>query len=67
MIENLTLVSEQETFYTKSLPENIISPISPHTYRKLVRHLHEGKIVHNTYPVSYTHLELHETQLINCF
>ena len=51
MIENLTSVTEQETFYAKSLPENIvkINPISPHTYRKLVRHLREEKIVHHTY------------------
>jgi len=51
MIENLTTITEEETFQCKVLQNDSIK-INTHTtdaYRKLVRHLNSETIVHHTY------------------
>jgi diaminopimelate epimerase len=50
MIENLTNVTEEETYQCKILQNDTvkINTQNPETYRKLIRHLHCEKIVHQT-------------------
>ena len=51
MVENLTTVTEEETFQCKVLQNDTIkiSANSVDTYRKLIRHLNSEKIIHHTY------------------
>ena len=53
MVANLASVAEEETYFTKALPNNTIkiNPQSPDTYRKLIHHIREEKIVHHTYQI----------------
>lgn len=53
MIEHLALVAAEETYFTKALPNNTIkiNPQTPDTYRKLIHHIREEKIVHHTYQI----------------
>lgn len=53
MVTNLASVAEEETYFTKALPNNTIkiNPQTPDTYRKLIHHIREEKIVHHTYQI----------------
>lgn len=51
MIENLAQAVEDETYHTKTVSANTVK-INTHTvdtYRKLIRHLDDEKIIHHTY------------------
>lgn len=51
MIQNLTLATEKETFYTKTLGNNTvqINPKNPESYRKLINHVRAEKIIYHSY------------------
>jgi hypothetical protein len=53
MVDNLAKAVDEETYFTKTLSNNTvrISPLSPETYRKLIRHIQDEKIVHHTYQI----------------
>ena len=51
MIDNLSNVTEEETYLCKILRNDTvkINTQNPDTYRKLIRHLNSEKIIHHTY------------------
>jgi hypothetical protein len=51
MIENIYHIIDQEAYHTKTFSDNTvkINACRPGTYRKLVRHLKEEKIIHQSY------------------
>ena len=53
MIDGFFKVVEEETYHTKALPNNTIkvTPHTPDTYRKLIHHAGETRIVHHTYQI----------------
>jgi hypothetical protein len=53
MVDNFSQVVEEETYYSRTLPNDTIkiTTYTIDTYRKLVRHLKEEKIVHHTYQI----------------
>jgi hypothetical protein len=55
MVENLAKVVDEETYFTKTLSNNTvrISTLSSETYRKLIRHIQDEKIIHLTYEIKH--------------
>jgi hypothetical protein len=53
MVDDLSKVVEEETYHTKALPNNKIKviPHTPDTYRKIIHHVREARIVHHTYQI----------------
>jgi hypothetical protein len=53
MLDNLTMVTENKTYIVKALPNNTmkIMPNTPETYRKLIQHVRDEKIIHHTYQI----------------
>ena len=51
MLNNLAMVTENETYTAKALPNNTIKimPNVPETYRKLIQHVRKENIIHHTY------------------
>jgi hypothetical protein len=51
MLDNFAMVTENETYIVKALPNNTmkIMPNTPETYRKLIHHVRDEKIIHHTY------------------
>jgi hypothetical protein len=45
------MITENETYIAKALPNNTIKimPNTPETYRKLIQHVRDEKIIHHTY------------------
>jgi len=53
MIDNLSNITEEETYQCKMLRNDTvkINTLNPNTYRKLIRHLNSEKIIHHTYQI----------------
>jgi hypothetical protein len=53
MVENLAKAVDEETYFTKTLSNNTvrISTQSPETYRKIMRHIQDEKIVYHMYQI----------------
>ena len=53
MINNLTTILESEQYSTKSFDDNTvkINTFAPDSYRKLIRHLEDEKIIYHTYQI----------------
>jgi len=51
MIDNLSNITEEETYQCKILKNDTvkINTLNPDTYRKLIRHLNSGEIIHHTH------------------
>jgi hypothetical protein len=51
IIENISQIVDPEAYHTKTFPHNSvkINAYLPETYRKLIRHLKEEKIIHRSY------------------
>jgi hypothetical protein len=51
MIENISQIIDQEAYHTKTFSDNTvkINAYWPETYRKLICHLKEEKIIHHSY------------------
>jgi len=49
MVDDLSKVVEEETYHSKDLPNNTIKviPHTPDTYRKIIHHIREARIVHH--------------------
>ena len=49
MVDDLSKVVEEETYHSKDLPNNTIKviPHIPDTYRKIIHHIREARIVHH--------------------
>lgn len=51
MVDNLAKITDDETYHSKALADNTvkINALNIDTYRKLIKHLRDEKIVHHTY------------------
>ena len=51
MVNNLAIVATKESYHTKTTTNNtvIVYPHKPETYRRLISHLRENKIIYHTY------------------
>jgi hypothetical protein len=51
MIKSLSDATRQEAYYTKTLPDETVKvrALTIDAYRKLIKHLKEGNIIHHTY------------------
>jgi hypothetical protein len=51
MTENISQIIDQEAYHTKTFSDNTvkINSYQPETYRKLIRHLEEEKIIDHSY------------------
>jgi hypothetical protein len=51
MTKSLSDATEQEAYYTKTLPDETVkvSALTIDAYRKLIKHLKEEHIIHHTY------------------
>jgi hypothetical protein len=64
MVENLAKAIEEETYFTKTLPNDTVrfSTLSSETYRKLIDHIRNEKIIHHTIKSTGPSLESRNTR-----